>query len=178
MFFRSLVLIILFTSFNSPPIWGIELKNFKIKSSSFLEGGNIPNIYTCESENISPKLIWSGNPEGTKSFVLIVTDPDAPSGTWTHWTIYNIPPESMSLSKNMPKIGGLEDGIKQGENSFKDIGYGGPCPPKGMAHRYYFKLYALDKELDLPGGVKKIKLLKAMKGHVLGYAKTMGKFKR
>jgi Raf kinase inhibitor-like YbhB/YbcL family protein len=148
-----------------------------VKSSVFSEGALIGARYSCDGENVSPPLSWSGAPEQTQSFVLICDDPDAPAGTWVHWVIYDIPgslselPEKVPGDKN-PKIGGA-----QGANDFRKIGYGGPCPPGGT-HRYYFKLYSLDKELGMAPGASKHQVLAAMKGHVLAEAQLMGRYRR
>ena len=148
-----------------------------IKSSVFEEGGDIPQKYSCDGEDISPPLSWSGAPETTKSFALISDDPDAPMGTWVHWVIYNIPGSSSGLDEDVPADETLSDGSMQGQNSWNRIGYGGPCPPGGT-HRYYFKLYALDTELDLKTGASKKELERAMKGHVVAEEQIMGRFSR
>lgn len=162
-----------------------QIKNLKkggtmsieLISSEFKEGETIPAKYTCDGKDVSPPLNWSGAPEGTKSFALICDDPDAPVGTWVHWVIYNIPdsvvllPEAISMKKSV-----MED-VLQGMTDFRRIGYGGPCPPRG-SHRYYFKIYALDIILNLPAGATKVKLLKAMEGHILAEGQLMGKYSR
>ncbi len=149
-----------------------------IKSPDFKEGGPIPKMFSCEGEDYSPKLEWENVPEGTKSFALICDDPDAPMGTWVHWVIYNIPKEFRSLERNLPKIPKLDKGILQGKNSWPKTGYNGPCPPPGKAHRYFFKLYALDAILTLKENATKEELLNAMKGHIIAEAQTMGTYKR
>jgi len=149
----------------------------KVKSEAFEEGGMIPKKYTCDGEDASPPLSWTGVPEGTKALALICDDPDAPVGTWVHWVIFNIPPDTIGLSENIPPERVLESGARQGRNDFGNIGYGGPCPPRGT-HRYYFKLYALDKKVDLEPGATKDELLKAMEGHVLAEGRLMGRYKR
>lgn len=149
-----------------------------IKSPDFKNGEPIPKAFSCEGEDISPKLEWDNAPEGTKSFALICDDPDAPMGTWVHWVIYNIPKDSRFLEKNIPKKPKLENGALQGKNSWPRTGYNGPCPPPGKAHRYYFKLYALDTILNLKENATKEELLSAMKGHILQEAQTMGTYKR
>lgn len=153
-----------------------EMK-IKITSSSFEEGGFIPKKYTCDSINISPPLEWADIPGETKSIALICDDPDAPMGTWVHWVLYNLPFNINKLPENIPAEKVLENGTTQGTNDFHKIGYGGPCPPEGM-HRYYFKIYALDAELDVGVGLSKEELLKAMKGHVLAEGQLMGKYSR
>jgi len=149
----------------------------EIKSPAFKEGELIPSKYTCDGPDISPPLEWSDAPAGTRSFALISDDPDAPVGTWVHWVIFNIPANVNKLDEDVPKKDVLSNGARQGRNDFGRFGYGGPCPPGGT-HRYYFKLYALDKELDLKAGSTKRDLLKAMEGHVLAEAYLMGKYKR
>jgi hypothetical protein len=140
--------------------------NLKIYSSAFEDGGMIPSKYTCDGADISPPLAWSGLPEGTKSIAIINDDPDAPMGTWVHWVIYNIPPTAQGLAEDIKRVEKLPDGTLQGKNSWGRIGYGGPCPPGGT-HRYFFKIYALDKMLNLKPGATKEELLTAMKGHIL-----------
>ncbi len=148
----------------------------KLTSSAFREGEMIPREYTCDSSDISPPLQWSGMPEGTSAFALIADDPDAPAGTWVHWVVYNIPSSATSLSENVPKIGTLPDGSRQGVNSSGKTGYGGPCPPSGT-HRYYFKLYALDSMLTAEKKMDKTALLKAMDGHIKAQGQLMGRYK-
>jgi Raf kinase inhibitor-like YbhB/YbcL family protein len=155
-----------------------EIMTILISSSVFSEGGTIPLKYTCDGEDISPPLSWSGVPENAKSLALIADDPDAPLGTWVHWVLYNMPASSAGLPEGVPVeqvIGGIGT---QGNNSSRKNGYSGPCPPKGAPHRYYFKLYALDIELDLAPGVSKADLEKAMQGHILAQGQLMGKYGR
>ncbi len=149
----------------------------KIISSAFDEGAMIPEKYTCDNIDISPPLKWSSIPEGTKTFAIICDDPDAPMGTWVHWVIYNLPADINELSENIPPSEILTNGAKQGRNDFGKIGYGGPCPPGGT-HRYYFKVYALSKELMVESGITKSELLKAMEGYILSEGKLMGRYKR
>ncbi|MCH8306351.1 MAG: YbhB/YbcL family Raf kinase inhibitor-like protein [Candidatus Marinimicrobia bacterium] len=149
-----------------------------ISSTAFSEGERIPDKYTCEGEDISPQLTWRDAPEGTKSFSLICDDPDAPMGTWDHWLIYNIPADSEGLSEAVPTDESLTDGSKQGLNSWEKKSYGGPCPPPGDPHRYFFKLYALDTMLTLTGDVNKSTLENAMQEHILAEAQLMGTFSR
>ncbi|HUU41026.1 MAG TPA: YbhB/YbcL family Raf kinase inhibitor-like protein [Desulfatiglandales bacterium] len=153
------------------------MEEIKVTSSAFSEGKMIPEKYTCDGEDISPPLAWTGVPEGTKSFALICDDPDAPMGTWVHWVLFDIPAEIRELSSNIPPLPVIKNGAKQGINDFRKYGYGGPCPPGGT-HRYYFKLYALDIEVDLVSGITKDQLLKAMEGHILAKGQLMGKYKR
>ena len=151
---------------------------FEMTSGAFSEGAVIPSQFTCDGKDISPALTWAGAPVGTKRFALVCDDPDAPMGTWVHWIIFNIPLEKTGLPEGIPAGRELKDGTRQGLNSFRQIGYGGPCPPKGPAHRYFFKLYALDSLLSLKPGITKQELLRAMKGHVLGETKLMGRYRR
>ncbi len=154
-------------------------KKMELRSPAFKNGETIPVKYTCDGEDISPALSWSGAPAGTKSFVLIMDDPDAPMGTWIHWVVYNIPANVNSLPENVPPEKKLKDGTLQGKNSWGRIGYGGPCPPPPTgAHRYFFKLYAIDKILPLGPGATKKEVLKAIEGHILGKAELMGRYKR
>jgi len=148
-----------------------------ITCPSFEPGEMIPPVYTCDGKDLSPPLLWKDAPAGTKSLALISDDPDAPVGTWVHWVVWNIPATVNSLEENQPKKESLPGGIRQGTTDFRRIGYGGPCPPSGT-HRYYFRLFALDTLLDLPGTTTKAQLEKAMKGHVLGQAELMGKYRR
>lgn len=149
----------------------------KIKSSAFKHGEKIPRKYTCDGENISPPLTWENIPQETVTLTIISDDPDAPSKTWTHWLIFNIPPELSSLPEGVETVGEFENGIIQGINDFGSLGYGGPCPPFGV-HRYYFKLYALDKRLDLEPGATKEELLEAMKGHIIEKTEIIGLYSR
>ncbi|NQT05962.1 MAG: YbhB/YbcL family Raf kinase inhibitor-like protein [Candidatus Omnitrophica bacterium] len=150
----------------------------EIKSSAFKEGETIPAKYTCKGADLSPPLSWSNVPDGTKSLALICDDPDAPMMVWVHWVIYNIPAEETELFEALPKDRTLPNGAHQGITDFRRIGYGGPCPPPGNVHRYYFKLYALSNKLNLEPGATKKDLLKAMEGQIIEEAQIMGRFKR
>ena len=157
---------------------------FKITSPAFADGDTIPMKYTCDGDDISPALRWSGAPAGTKSFVLICDDPDAPMRTWVHWVLFNLGPKANSLDDNFDsktskssgeeEFGNLIDGI----NDFRRLGYGGPCPPKGPAHRYFFRLYALDLFLGLKTGASREDVERAIDGHILAKAELVGKYKR
>jgi Raf kinase inhibitor-like YbhB/YbcL family protein len=149
-----------------------------ITSSAFRFGQPIPAKYTCEGEDVSPPLQWSDLPAGAKSLSLICDGPDAPVGTGVHWVVYDLPLTKGELTKNVPATQTLPDGAKQGRNDFKRVGYGGPCPPPGKPHRYYFKLYALDTDLGLKPGATKQDLLRAMEGHILAEAQLMGTYQR
>ena len=151
---------------------------FTVKSSAFAFGSEIPKKFTCQATDVSPALEWSTPPARTASLALIVDDPDAPAGTWVHWVLWNLPVSAGSLPEGVPKGEVLADGARQGRNDFKKIGYNGPCPPPGMLHRYFFRLYALDGKLDLAPGATRQELDAAMKGHVLGEAEYMGLFRR
>ena len=137
----------------------------------------MPGKFTCEGENISPQISWTGFPTGVKSFAIICNDPDAPSGDWVHWVIYNIPPGINELKEKYPKDNSFENGTKQGITDFKKTGYDGPCPPGGT-HRYYFKVYALDTMLDLPDRAAKKDLVAEMKNHIIAEGSLMGKYQR
>jgi len=150
----------------------------KITSSAFQSGGAIPVKYTCEGEDISPPLAWSGVPNGTKSLALICDDPDAPAGTWVHWVLYDLPATASALSEKFPTAATLPNGAKQGTNDFGKTGYGGPCPPPGKAHRYFFKLYALDAEVSVKTAATKQDLLRAMEHHILGEGQLIGTYQR
>jgi Raf kinase inhibitor-like YbhB/YbcL family protein len=150
----------------------------ELTSAAFEEQSAIPAKHTCDGPDLSPPLAWGDPPVGTKSLALICDDPDAPRGTWVHWVLYDLPPDASSLAEGIPPDEQLAGGGKQGRNDFGKIGYGGPCPPKGPAHRYFFKLYALDVRLDLPAGATKKELLKVMEGHVLAEGQLMGQYER
>ena len=147
-----------------------EGAKMKITSSAFQEGGNIPSKFTCDGSDTSPPLQITGVPSEAKSLVLIVDDPDAPGGLFTHWLIWNIPPQTNSVGEGSPPKG------VQGTNDFGKSGYRGPCPPG--THRYSFKIYALDRELDLRGGAKRSQLDAAMKGHVVAQGVLVGRYAR
>jgi Raf kinase inhibitor-like YbhB/YbcL family protein len=152
-----------------------------ITSSAFSQNGEIPAKYTCDGKDVSPPLVWSGLPAGTKSLALVVDDPDAPDPaapkmTWVHWVLYNIPPGASGLPEGV-KPGELPKGTKEGLNDWKRTGYGGPCPPIGR-HRYFHKLYALDVVLSELGRATKQDLERAMKGHVLVSTDLVGTYKR
>jgi Raf kinase inhibitor-like YbhB/YbcL family protein len=149
-----------------------------LESAAFREGETIPREYTGDGKDISPPLRWPAAPEGAKSFALICDDPDAPRGTWVHWVLYNLPGDVREVGPEVPPREVLANGARQGKNDFGRIGYGGPAPPRGKPHRYFFKLYALDRALDLAAGATKDQLLAAMKGHVLAEGQLMGKYGR
>lgn len=149
-----------------------------VSSSAFAAEGMIPSKYSCEGADMSPPLAWSAVPAGTKSIALICDDPDAPGGMWVHWVLFNLPPSASSLPEKVEPGASLSDGARQGANDFGKLGYGGPCPPPGKAHHYFFKVYALDTTVALKPGAKKADLLQAMEHHVLAEGMLMGKYQR
>ena len=151
---------------------------FSLRSPEFAQGASIPRAFTCEGEDRSPALEWNDAPPGTKAFALIADDPDAPVGTWVHWVIYNIPGTARALPGSVEKKEQLANGSRQGRNDFRKVGYNGPCPPPGKAHRYFFKLYALNSDLTLAPGASKGDVERAMEGHILGHAEWMGRYQR
>lgn len=156
--------------------------DLKFTRFPFEPGEAIPGTFTCEGENVSPPLAWSGAPETTKTFALIVDDPDAPGRTFVHWVCYNIPIDTTQLARGADLSQHVTDaawGPEEGSNDFGDIGYGGPCPPRGDdPHRYFFRLYALDVTLDLAPGATRQQVMDAMEGHVVASAELMGTFAR
>lgn len=143
----------------------------KVTSSAFQGGANIPSKFSCDAANSSPPLQISDVPSEAKSLVLIVDDPDAPGGLFTHWIVWNISPQTSTIAE-----GSVPKGV-QGTNDFGKSGYGGPCPPSGT-HRYYFKIFALDRELDLPFGARRGQLAAAIKGHVIAQGELMGRYSK
>ena len=150
----------------------------KLTSSAFSAGGTIPKKHTCDGADVSPPLAWSDAPSAAQSFALIADDPDAPVGTWVHWVLFDIPGKTRELPEGVAKQEELADGSRQGRNDFRRIGYGGPCPPPGRPHRYFFKLYALDRTLDLPTAATKAQVEAAMKGHIKAEGQLMGTYGR
>lgn len=153
---------------------GADVGSIKVTSTAFGDGAMIPKKYTCDAQNISPQIAWTGVPAGAKSIALICDDPDAPVGDWVHWVVYNMPVSTKELAEGVQS---LPAGSKSGTNDFRKPGYGGPCPPSGV-HRYYFKIFALDAALPLAEGATKAQLLKAMDGHIVAQGELMGKYKR
>jgi len=147
---------------------------FMLESSVFKEGDLIPSQYTCDGKDLSPPLTWSNAPPKTQSFVLIVDDPDAPGGTWDHWLLFNIPFDARELKANCRT---LPPGTQRGKNSWGRNDYGGPCPPDSN-HRYFFKIYALSAQLDLPDGATKEEIQTAMQGCILASYELMGRYER
>ena len=147
-------------------------------TNAFDAGETIPNKFTCQGENVSPPLVWKSVPTEAKSLALICDDPDSPGGIWSHWVLYDIPPEREELPEDVPTEGRLSWGGAQGRNDFGDIGYGGPCPPKGTTHRYYWRLYALDAPCELSPGATREQLLDWIESHTLDESELMGRFTR
>ncbi|MGE5464333.1 MAG: YbhB/YbcL family Raf kinase inhibitor-like protein [Syntrophothermus sp.] len=176
----SILLVILLSSCSATSTATPEANmSLDLKSDAFVNGQSIPAKYSCIGKNISPDLTWSDPPAGTRSFALLVDDPDAPMGTWVHWVLFNIPSDRRSLPEDLPVTGKNVDpnAIYFGKNSSGNTRYDGPCPPSGT-HRYYFRLYALDTILDLLPGATKEEVLKAMKGHILAQGELMGTFSK
>ncbi|ABD00381.1 putative phosphatidylethanolamine-binding protein [Synechococcus sp. JA-3-3Ab] len=154
-----------------------EIMALQLTSSAFSHSESIPSRYTCDGEDLSPPLAWSGAPSETQSFALIMDDPDAPRGTFVHWVVYNLPTSVSSLPEGIRGDADLPQGAVHGQNSWGRNDYGGPCPPSGT-HRYFFTLYALDRQLSLAAGATKEALLQAMEGHLLAQAQLMGTYQR
>jgi Raf kinase inhibitor-like YbhB/YbcL family protein len=185
MFKRAFYILVLFSMFSPfqgegkarAEMAGAKKGTLRVRSAVFDQGGMIPTRYTCDGVDVSPPLAWGGVPEGTKSVALICDDPDAPGGTWVHWVLFNLSADTDALAESVPTRQNLDNGARQGKNDFGKWGYGGPCPPKGT-HRYYFKVYALDRMLNLDADTKKAHLVKAMEGHILAEGEIMGRYAR
>jgi len=167
----KLIPIWLATAAMASAVCGAGQSQMKISSSAFSEGAAIPPKFTCDGEDTSPPLKIEGVPQAAKSLVLVVDDPDAPTGLFTHWMVWNIDPKTSSVAA------GSAPGGTQGKNDFGKTGYGGPCPPSGT-HRYNFKIFALDQQLSLSAGAGRKQLDAAMKGHVIGQAQLTGRYAR
>lgn len=156
------------------------MTEFALVSSAFEDGESIPEKFTCDGEDVSPPLAWENVPEGSEGLALIVEDPDAPVGTFDHWLLYNLPADVTKLAEGVPTDKELENGALQGTNDFGQVGYRGPCPPSGPAHRYVFTLKALDTTLDAEPGLKKQALLETIgkQANVLAEVKLTGKYGR
>lgn len=150
----------------------------RVSSPAFEDGGRIPARYTADGDDVSPALAWAGAPPGVSEFAIICHDPDAPGGPFTHWVIYGIPGSYDHLDDGVMQVAELDNGAMQGKNHFGKIGYGGPSPPKGRPHHYRFRVYALDAKLDLPSGISKDELRKAMQGHVIAEGEIVGLYGR
>lgn len=153
-------------------------RNMQVSTKSFSAGGEIPKRYTCDGADVSPQLSWGEAPSGAKSIALIADDPDAPRGTWTHWVLYDLPPRTLELAEDVRKLDQLPGGGSQGRNDFGKTGYNGPCPPPGKPHRYFFRVFALDKALGLKPGASRKEVEGAMQGHVLAQGEVMGRYGR
>ena len=149
----------------------------EVRSSAFEDGDPVPTRYTCDDLDVSPPLSWGSVPDGTQRLALIADDPDAPRGTFVHWVVYNLPPDTRGLPEDVPNQQILPSGAAQGVNGAGSVGYMGPCPPSGT-HRYFFKVYALDTQLGLGAGASNEEVLDAMEGHVLGEGQLMGTYRR
>jgi Raf kinase inhibitor-like YbhB/YbcL family protein len=149
----------------------------RVMSDAFAEGQPIPAKYTCDGQDISPPLRWTGIPTEARELALVVDDPDAPSGLFTHWLVYGLPPQTTGLPEGVPPGETVSGGGRQGRNDFGRIGYGGPCPPSG-SHRYVFTVYALDAPLGLPAGATRRQLFRAMEGHVIDKGQLIGRYQR
>jgi len=149
-----------------------------VLSPAFQDGARIPAKYTCQGQDVSPPLTWGEPLEGTQSFALIMDDPDAPGGVFTHWVLFNVPSDCRELPEGVPAQEQLTSGGLQGKNDFRRIGYSGPCPPPGRPHRYRFTLYALDQPVDLKAGVSKKQVLDAMQGHILAQGQLTSTYQR
>ena len=149
---------------------------FDLRSQAFSPNAAIPRTHSCDGPDRSPPLRWTDPPTGAKSYALVVEDPDAPSGTWVHWVLFGIPASTRQLPEGVPARETVAGTGTQGVNDFKKLGWGGPCPPPGPAHRYVFTLYALDSEVTLPPGTTRGDLEAAIQGHVLGQAELTGRF--
>jgi Raf kinase inhibitor-like YbhB/YbcL family protein len=150
----------------------------ELKSSSFQNGSSIPVQFTCDGADVSPRLNWNAPPAGTKALVLIVLDPDAPGGSYTHWLLYDLPARTRSLAAALPLQDQLGDGARQGRNDLGKTGYGGPCPPGHQQHHYLFTLFALDRRLNLAAGATRSQVEAAMRGHVLALSELTGVYRR
>ena len=144
---------------------GVIVASITVTSRSFSSNGHIPVDYTCDGKDISPQVTWSSPPEGTRALVVQLDDPDAPSGTFTHWLVYNLAPDATSMAEALDPS---SIGARVGLNDFQNVRYGGPCPPHGQAHRYRFHIYALNAQLNVPEGATRADVDTAMSGHVLG----------
>jgi Raf kinase inhibitor-like YbhB/YbcL family protein len=151
---------------------------FIVTSPAFEPGSGIPRDFTADGRNLSPALSWANPPAGCQAFALVCDDPDAPAGTWVHWLIWNLPGSATGIPQGLPARMTLEDGSVQGTNDFGRIGYGGPSPPRGKPHRYFFRLYALAEKLSLQAGASRKDLEKAMGGRILGTAELVGTYQR
>jgi Raf kinase inhibitor-like YbhB/YbcL family protein len=158
-----------------------KAQTIRLRSSAFEEGGTIPKVHTCDGQGTSPPLAWSEVPASARSLALVVEDPDAPMGTFTHWILFNVPPDVKELPGGLSgeeqiRIGPEGPSARQGKNGFGKVGYGGPCPPKGSTHHYVFRLYALDQTVEPAQAASREALLRVMKGHVIAEGRLTGTF--
>lgn len=151
--------------------------SMQVTSSSFSDGALIPARFTCDGDNLSPDLAWSGAPTATKAFALILHDPDAPVD-FTHWLVYNIPADVRQVAEGASNRGAMPPGSSEGKNDFARMGYGGPCPPPGKAHHYLFRVLALDSNLGLPGGASREQFDSATEGHIVSQGQIVGLYQR
>ncbi len=154
------------------------MNKISISTEAFKDGEEIPKKYTCWGSDTSPPLSWTGIPRETKSIVIVMEDPDAGKGTLVHWILFNVPPTMENLPEAIPKSENFPNGSRQGRTDFNEIGYGGPCPPPGKVHRYYFKIYALDKMLDLLPGSSIRQIYESIEGHIIAKGDIVGMFGR
>ena len=155
---------------------GARSAEIRLTSPAFDQGARIPYVHTCEGDDVSPPLQWSGAPVETRSYALVCEDPDAPRGTWIHWVLYNISGDAVELTRAVPTLPELPSGARHGRNTAGDMAYAGPCPPPGNPHRYFFRLYALDISLNLPAGATKAELEQAMEQHIVAQGTLMGTY--
>ncbi len=153
-------------------------RSLSLSSTAFRDGETIPVRHTCDADDLSPPLAWTGVPVETRMFALICDDPDAPRGTWLHWLLWNLPADAIELKEGVPPTPELKSGVRQGLNDGGKVGFAGPCPPPGKPHRYFFRLYALDTPLNIPPGTGRSEVETAMEGHVLARGTLMGTYAR
>jgi len=170
--------LVMFIAVVPAKVRGQRASKMELRTTSFEPGGFIPKRFTCEGADVSPALSWGDPPAGTQSFAIIEDDPDAPSGTFVHWLVYDLPATYRRLPEALSGNDPMAGGGRQGTNDFSRTGYNGPCPPPGKPHRYFIRLYALDGKLDLRPAAARRELESAMQGHILAQAELMGRFKR
>jgi hypothetical protein len=161
-----------------PSLLSENAMSLDVESPAFQQGEPIPMRYTCDGQDVSPPLRWSGVPETAVTLAVLAEDPDAPHGLWVHWVLYGLEASRSGLPEGVPTREAVLDGALQGRNDFKKIGYGGPCPPAGQRHRYFFRVYALDERPDLGASASRSDLLSAMEGHVVAEGHLMGTYRR
>ncbi len=174
----TIALLLALAACQAPALDTSNTAKFKLSSPAFQDSGSIPQKFTCQGESVSPELNWSEAPANTKSFALIVDDPDAPGGTFTHWVLFDIPADTKQLAEGAGSSNTSNPIGVGGNNGTNQTGYMGPCPPSG-SHRYYFRLYALDvPALNLKAGAARSEVENALKSHVIGTAETMGRYEK